>query len=185
MRSTTAYRVSVPKFDRMAAAGFFGDDHVELLDGILTMMATGPAHDYAVTRLGDFFEDLLSRDRWTVREEKPLQLGRFWKPLPDLAVVRGPALAYGHRTPERLDVALLVEVADTSYPLDTGKKLRCYQRCGVPAYWVVDLNRRRVEVREMSARGLQQSTPFLEEAEVPLVLDGREYGRIAVKDLLV
>lgn len=185
MKSTLAYRLTVQKFDRMADAGLFGDDHVELLDGILTMMATGPAHDYAVTRLGQLLRDLLARDLWTVREEKPILLGRYWKPLPDIAVVRGPALKYGHRTPGRLDVALLVEVADTSYSQDTGKKLRWYQRCGVPAYWVVDLNRRQIEVREMSEQGLQGATPYLESAEVPLVLDGIDRGRIAVGDLLV
>lgn len=185
MRTTTVYRLSVPKFDRMAAAGLFGDDRVELLDGILTMRTTGPAHDYAVTRLGELLRDLLPRDRWTVREEKPLLMGRFWKPLPDVAVVRGPALTYAHRTPGRGDLALLVEVADASYARDTGKKLRWYQRCGVPTYWVVDLNRRRVEVREMGPRGLQEFTPYLEGEEVPLILDGHGLGRVAVGDLLV
>ncbi len=71
------------------------------------------------------------------------------------------------------------------YSQDTGKKLRRYQRSGVPAYWIVDLNRRQIEVREMGEPGLQGSIPYAESAEVPLVLDGIDCGRIAVGDLVV
>jgi Uma2 family endonuclease len=184
MRDTTAYRVDVRKYRKMVAAGVFGDDKVELLGGILTMMTTSPPHDYAVTKLGDLLEDLLPRDRWTVREEKPIHLGLFWRPIPDIAVVRSPALNYAARTPRLNDTALLVEVSDTTYAIDTGKKLRRYERCGVPTYWVVDLNRRRVEVREMTARGLDPVVLYGEDEEIPLVLDGHDYGRIAVRELL-
>ena len=124
MRTSTVYRFTVSKFNRLAATGVFDDDRVELLGGVPTMMTTCPPHDYAVTRFGDFLEDCLSRERWTVREEKPIRLGRFWQPLPDIVVVRGAAKDFSTRTPEVLDIALLVEVSDTTYAKDAGKKLR-------------------------------------------------------------
>jgi Uma2 family endonuclease len=185
MKTSSVYRVTVPKFRRMAAAGLFDDDRVELLDGVLTMMTTGPAHDYAVAQLGDLIGDLLPRDRWFVREEKPLRLGLFWQPQPDIAVVRGPRLDFASRTPGRADVALIVEVSDTTYAKDAGKKLRLYERCGVPTYWLLDLSRRQLEVREMGPRGLKQAVVWHENDEVPLVLDGQERGGVSVNELLV
>jgi Uma2 family endonuclease len=95
-----------------------------------------------------------------------------------------PLLTYAHRTPRRGDIALVVEVSDTTYQKDTGKKLRGYQRAGIPTYWVVDLNRRRVEVREMTARGLAPVVLYHEQDEIPLTLDGRDYGKVPVRELL-
>jgi hypothetical protein len=63
MRSLAAYRVTVPKFNRMCAAGLFEDEKVELLGGILTKIKMGPAHDNAVTSLRDQLITLLPRDR--------------------------------------------------------------------------------------------------------------------------
>jgi Uma2 family endonuclease len=184
MRTSTAYRVSVSKFDRMCASGLFEDEKVELLGGILTMMTTGPAHDNAVTSLHDQLRDMLPRDRWTVRDQMPVHLGMFWKPMPDIAVVRGPRPDFANRTPRRIDIALIVEVSDTTYATDTGRKLRRYERCGLALYWIVDLSRRRVEVREMGVKGLSVPVYFQEHEEVPIVLDGRSYGRVVVRDLL-
>jgi Uma2 family endonuclease len=184
MRFVTAYRVSVRKFDRMCAAGLFDDEKVELLGGILTMMASGPAHDNAVLSLRDQLLRILPNDRWTVRDDMPIGLGKFWKPLPDIAVVRGIRTDYLNRTPGRLDVALIIEISDSTYGKDTGTKLRRYERCGIPLYWVVDLPRRRVEVREMSAKGLSVPVLYQEHEEIPVVLDGQDYGQVCVRDIL-
>ena len=185
MKTSMVYRLTVPKFHRLAASGVFEDDRVELLDGVLTMMTTGPAHDYAVSQLGNLLGDLLPRDRWWVREEKPLRLGLFWQPQPDIAIVRGTNREHAAQTPTRLDVALIVEVSDTTYAKDAGKKLRWYQRCGIQTYWIVDLSRRRVEVRELGTHGLEEAVFYSEGDQVPLILDGQERGRVAVAELLV
>ncbi len=186
MRHLTAYRVSVSKFDKMCAAGLFDDDRVELLNGVLTMMTSGPGHDFTVTFLRQALEALIPADRWSVREDKPLNLGLYSGSLfPDLAVVRGVHRDFSRRRRQgRLDVALIVEVSDTTYAKDVGIKLRRYERCGVPTYWIVDLNRRRVEVREMGPQGLTVPVLFQEDDAIPLVLDGQDLGRIVVKDLL-
>ena len=47
------------------------------------------------------------------------------------------------------DVAMLVEIADSSYARDGGVKMRRYAGFGIPVYWIVDLNRRVVEVRTL------------------------------------
>src|SRR5689334_21810612 len=106
MRHLTAYRVTSRKFDKMRAAGLFEDDKVELLDGVLTMMTTGPAHDNAVNALDDLLGEALPKGRWLVRTEQPVKLGLLWKPLPDVVVVRGRRSDFAHRTPGRNDIAL-------------------------------------------------------------------------------
>jgi hypothetical protein len=43
-------------------------------------------------------------------------------------------------------VALLVEVADSTYPEASGKFLRRYAFDGIAQYWIVNIDARRVEV---------------------------------------
>ena len=183
MKAIVPYRFDVPAFDTLCAAGTFGDRKVELLNGLLVMMTSGPAHDNAVTALAERLRELLPRTDWTVREEKPVVLSRRWKPLPDLVVVRGPRPRYATRTPGRLDVALLVEVSDKTYPKDSGPKRRAYAKRGIPAYWIVDVNRRVVEVYTLGAQGLTLNATFTELQAVPLVLDGTDFGLVAAADL--
>src|SRR5438128_4021395 len=85
------YRLTVRQFEKMIDAGVFRDeDHVELLGGILVdKMKKFEPHNFGVGKLGDILRDIIKPD-WIVREEKPVILGRFWNPEPDLAVVRGP-----------------------------------------------------------------------------------------------
>jgi Uma2 family endonuclease len=50
------------------------------------------------------------------------------------------------RHPGPPDIALLIEVSDTSVPMDRETKARLYARCGIDLYWIVDIQRRRVLV---------------------------------------
>ena len=182
------YRLTVPQFEAMIAPGIFGDDRVELLGGVMIMMTQYPPHTFAEEQCSDALERLLNPAEWYVREEKPVHLGRSWRPEPDVAVVRGPRAAFATRTPRAEDLALLVEVADTSYATDRGVKWRRYAAAGIPAYWIADLGKRRVEVftgptgRGKSAR-YQDVVEYGEEAEIPVAIDGREFGRIDVRPL--
>ena len=182
------YRLTVPQFEAMIGAGVFGDDRVELLGGVLVMMARYQPHDFAGEELGEVLKRTLSPQEWYVREEKPIQCGRSWRPEPDVAVVRGPRSAHRTRTPSVADVALLIEVSDTTYAKDRGVKWRRYAAAVIPAYWIVDLGKRRIEVftgptgRGRSAR-YQACVEYGEDAEIPVVIDGREFGRVAVRTL--
>ena len=104
-------------------------------------------------------------------------------------MLKGPDSVYGTRLARAEDVALLVEVADTSYAKDSGPKLRRYASFRIPVYWIVDLNRRIVEVRTQpfgkgKQAGYARCDVYQKHDQVPVVLDGREAGRIAVADLL-
>ena len=116
-------------------------------------------------------------------------VGPLLAPQPDISVLKANSRAFAHRWPQPADIALLVEVADTTYPKDTGIKLRRYAHVQVPQYWIVHLERRRVEVYRnphgRHARALYRMLEFHpDDVEVPVVIDGHDLGRIAVKEIL-
>ena len=65
--------------------------------------------------------------------------GRHWAPKPDISVLRGGDILYAARHPRPRDVMLLVEVADTTYYRDRGRKWRRYAAAGIPIYIIVRL----------------------------------------------
>jgi Uma2 family endonuclease len=188
------YRLTVRQFEAMIDAGVFLYDardplRVELLGGMLVDKLTRDnPHAYAVGCLGDHLRDSLPTD-WRVREEKSITLGRFSRPEPDVVAVRGRLEDYRVRAPRAQDVALLIEVADTTYAKDCGAKWRLYAAWGMPIYWIVNLPARQVEVyTNPSGRGkaaaYRDAQTYGPDAEPPVVIDGREVGRVAVRDLL-
>jgi Uma2 family endonuclease len=174
----------------MIDAGIFRDeDHVELLGGLLVnKMVKKPPHSLAV---GSLAAELRSKlpGGWFVTEEKPIQLGKWSQPEPDVAVIRGRIQDYGERYPTPADVAIIAEVADSSYPKDRGKKWPKYAAARIPIFWIVNLPQRQVEVyssptgrgRSASYRDVQVYGP---DDEVPVIIEGRELGRIKVRDVL-
>jgi Uma2 family endonuclease len=184
------YRLTVRQYLKMIDAGIFrDDDHVELLGGhLVDKMTKKDPHNFAVGELAEMFRDALRPD-WTVREEKSVVLGRFWRPEPDIAVARGPRDRYRAKAPGPGDLAALIEVADTSYSIDRGKKWQKYASSRIPAYWIVNLPQRQIEVYTVpsgrgKSAGYRDVTIYGEDDEVPLVIEGRELGRIKVRDVL-
>ncbi len=184
------YRLDVGQYLKMIGAGVFREeDHVELLGGLLVdKMTKYERHNFAVGGLADALRRLLPGD-WVVREEKSVVLGRRWRPEPDLAVVRGPLGRFREQSPGAEDIAMLVEVADSSYRVDRGAKWRRYAACGVMAYWIVNIDAGTVEVytdpagegREAQYRA---SRSFGPDDAVPVTIDGREVGRVTAREFL-
>jgi Uma2 family endonuclease len=183
------YRLTVRQFVKMIQANIFPEGHrVELLGGILSTMVTYDPHDFVVTHLAELLRPRLPGG-WTLREEKSVQFGRWWRPNPDISVLKSPSRAFEHRTPRPQDIALLVEVSDTTYRKDSGIKLRRYAHVRVPHYWIVNLERRQVEVYR-DPHGHHGKACYrlleyrLEDDDLPIVIDGHDLGRIAVKEIL-
>jgi Uma2 family endonuclease len=179
------YRLTLRQFETMIDAGVFGDERVELLNGIMvTKMTANHPHIFAVSTLGELLRAALPQASWWVLEEKPIRMGSASRPEPDIAIVRGPRTDYTRRLPNEHDVALVVEVSDSSYVEDTDRKLRLYEQFGVPEYWVIDLKNRQVEVFALEQRSFGAPLVYTETEEIRITLDRRAYGRIAVSALL-
>ena len=179
------WRLSVEQYHKMIDAEILDeDDPVELLEGILvTKMAKHPPHRIA-TQLTRGSLEALTVPGWYADAQEPITLTTS-EPEPDVTVVRGRRRQYLDHHPGAEDIGLVVEVADSSLARDRGLKKRTYANAGIPVYWIINLAERKVEVySEPAASDYQQRQDYDADAEVPVVLDGQEVGRLAVRDLL-
>src|SRR5262249_3124146 len=122
---------------------------------------------------------------WYVRAGKPVRLpSQISEPEPDRCAVRGGIRDYLRRHPEPADIALIVEVSDTSLIGDR-KMSQIYAAAGIPVYWIVNLVHGQDEVYVCSGPDGSGSRPIVKPGRrVPVVLDGAEVGRIRVADTL-
>ena len=183
------WRLSVDQYHAMIRAGILTeDDSVELLEGVLiAKMSKNPAHSTAKRLLLQALLRALPAG-WFADEQEPITTSDS-EPEPDLAVIRGAPRDYRDRHPGPHELALVIEVADASLRRDRGRKKRVYARASVPVYWIVNLVDRQVEVYTVPTGpgddpDYRQRQVFGPTEPLPLVVDGREVGRLTVSDLL-
>jgi Uma2 family endonuclease len=144
-------RWTLAEFERLGELGILTEeDRIELIEGELVPMSPkGNRHE--VVRGA-----ILNWLRRNLPNEFDLHVEPGWRSAgsycePDFLV--GPAGCNPTSVPPR-DVALLIEVADSSLKLDTTIKAGLYARAGVRDYWVVNALTLTARVyREPSARG--------------------------------
>lgn len=130
------------EYDRLVTLGAFGDERIELLEGMLVPMSPiGPPHSATLDRLAALLVPPLL-GRAVVRLQNPFAAREISEPQPDVAVV--PSGEYDADHPHQAH--LVIEVAESSLARDRGVKLRLYAQCAVPEYWVVNLEQRCIEV---------------------------------------
>jgi Uma2 family endonuclease len=138
-------RFSVSEYHRLIELGILTeDDNLELLEGYLVhKMSRNPPHDAAIQKGTKRWLRLLPPG-WDLRVQSAITLTDS-EPEPDFAVVRGDETTYLARHPAPADIALVVEVSDSTLPGDRDDKGRIYARAGIACYWIVNLNDRQVE----------------------------------------
>jgi Uma2 family endonuclease len=184
MNQSGLFRWTKDQFRSAADAGWFSDRKAELLGGIVYTMTTNPPHMTATLNQEDLFKNLLPPAQWFIAREITIEMGS-WMPIPDIAVVRGSRDHYKQRLPTHGDVALIVEVSDTTYAKDRGRKYRRYAARRIPVYWIVDLNRSLVEVHsDPIRRRYRNCETYLAGDSVPVVIDGQTAGHFRVSDIL-
>ncbi len=110
------YRFSLERYEELVESGAFGkQDRFHLINGYLVAkMTQNPPHITADDLCGGALQQVIPPG-WYIRASKPVRIpSRVSKPEPDRAVVRGTVRDYSRRDPDPSDVALLVEVADSS-----------------------------------------------------------------------
>lgn len=181
-------RFTVEEYRRMGEIGLLTEeDRVELLEGwIVPKMNRTPLHDATVELLDDGLRSRLPA-LWRIRIQSAITAIDS-EPEPDLAVVRRDVRSRLSRHPGAHDVALIVEVADTSLRRDRFK-VEIYGRAEIPVYWIVNLIDRRIEVDGEptgpdTAPGYRRRQDYGPGDSVPLVIGGLEIEQIAVRKLL-
>ncbi|WP_165225245.1 Uma2 family endonuclease [Aquisphaera insulae] len=174
------YRVSVDQYAAMVARGIFTkQDRLELIEGMLVRkMTKGRRHSRASENCRRAIERALP-EGWHLEVEKPVRLPlRSSMPEPDLFVARGEVDDYEDLDPGPPDVALVVEVSDTTLAADRALAAT-YLNGGIPSYWIVNLPERTLEVYTAAGREI-----LAEDADVTLFVDDQPIARLRVADFL-
>jgi Uma2 family endonuclease len=173
----------------MIQAGVFAhDERFELLEGwVVAKMSRNPPHDASMDLAR---EELAKRlpPGWRIRVQSAITTAES-EPDPDLAIVPGTARTYVTRHPAPADVALLVEIAESSLPEDRRDKGRIYARAGIAVYWIINLVDLQVEVYTdptgpSNAPQYGKRTDYVVGQSVPLNIAGESLEPVPVKDLL-
>ncbi len=183
------YRLSVAQYHAMAKHGILTtNDRVELIHGwLVPKMTKQPPHAISTGLVYDALA-LIQPGKWHVRSQEPITLVQS-EPEPDDALVRGVRRDYVGGHPQASNVALVVEVADTSLQYDRQVKKPLYAEAAIPIYWIVNLEDGQIEVySDPTGPALQpdyrKEQVFGPTEEVPVIIAGQEVARIPVRDLL-
>ncbi len=183
--------ITVEEYFQIINSGALGPEpKVELIEGVIVdkMTKTNP-HIIATDLVQYLLIRLVPAGYYFSMGNPVIIRARNSVPEPDAVVARGNPrdIRDQGRLPE--STALAVEVADTSYTLDRDRKSKLYASAGIPIFWLLDLNRRRLEVfsnptgQDDQAR-YEKTETFEEKQEAPFVLDGQEIGQFAVSEIL-
>ena len=181
-------RFTVDEYHRMGESGVIDEnDRVELLEGLIVpKMIHNPAHDATLELVDETLRRLLAA-AWRVRIQSAISTADS-EPEPDLIVVRGAIRDRAVRHPVPADIALVVEIAESSLARDRAK-CRIYAAAAIPTYWIVNLVDAQIEVYsdptgpgpspEFNQRDIYKANQSLR-----LVIDGQPIGEITASDLL-
>ena len=175
-------RITVGEYEAMIDAGIFADgEKIDLIEGMLVRKMTKKRRHTAGSAMVRRAIERVLPGGWHAESEAPIRLAnRDTLHEPDVSVIRGRIEDYLDLDPGPPDVALVVEVSYTSVKKDR-KLAATYLAGGVPAFWLVNLPDRRLEIYTNDPR-----MPTIVDASghADLVLDGQAVCRIAVADLL-
>jgi hypothetical protein len=183
------YQFTVKQYHRLIEAGVLhSGDRVELLEGYLVSKLTQtPPHPTSLEILRDTLAARVPSE-WIIRSQAPITT-QDSEPEPDLVVVPGPIRRYLKAHPRPADVALVIEVSDTTLLEDQGRKQRVYARARLPVYWIVNLPENQVEVytepRGGRAPAYRQCQVYGITDSVPIVVAGQDLGAFPVRDILL
>lgn len=191
LRATMAgfRRFTVAEYHKLIEIGVLTEnDRLELLDGYLVeKMPHDPIHDGTLQKVNRRLLALLPTG-WEARVQMVVTLSHS-EPEPDLAVVRESPNSYMTSHPGPADIALLIEVSNTTLDSDRDDKIPLYARDGIAVYWIVNLIDRQIEVYEQPSGPTSSPTygsrrTYKPGDAIPFALGGASVGTIPVNDLL-
>jgi Uma2 family endonuclease len=187
--SDAVFPLSVEQYHEMTRLGVLSDDDpVELIEGVLVFhMPKNPPHRFVTRAMFDAITAMLPVG-WHCQMQEPVTLADG-EPEPDISVIRGTPSDYRARHPIAADVAIVMEVTDSTQDRDRGTKYRSYARARIPEYWIIDLTNRCVDIfRQPAGEGEQaryeHSSRYDTLHVAPIELGGSQIGQIDLHELL-
>jgi Uma2 family endonuclease len=125
----------VEEYLRLAEAGAFDDEKVELLGGVVVAMSPqGDDHMHLLTLFNRFLAKRLPAS-FMVAPQVTYRLSEYSAPEPDFSIVSTASV-----WAKRQKADWLIEVAVSSLRKDRGIKAKLYANAGISEYWVIDAN---------------------------------------------
>lgn len=167
------------EYDRLVAEGYFDDEKVELLFGmVVPMVPIDPAHDTSQYRAQRVLTFALGA-RAQVRVNASFAASEISEPVPDIFVT--PDGSYWTEHPDR--AFLIIEVARSSLRRDRKVKTKLYGLAHVDEYWIVNHVDRVVEVHRDPHEGAWRQVSLHHPGETIAMLAFPDVT-IAVSDIL-
>jgi Uma2 family endonuclease len=179
------WRFTVAQYHRMVQLGILTeDDPVELLAGWLVQkMTKNPPHRVATRLVRNALEAIIP-DGWYVETQEPITLADS-EPEPDVAIILGNTRDYLDRHPGATEVALVVEVSDSTLERDRTLKQAIYAQAGIPTYWILNLSDRTLECYSSpSNTGTYQTQQSIAQGAVDVIINGQIIGTVELQQLL-
>jgi Uma2 family endonuclease len=177
------------EYNDLVAKGAFSGQHIYLFRGeLIEMSPQYRPHAFAVTALNEVLHLAFGiRQGFKLRPQLPFEVPGDSMPEPDLLVCTD---AQHLRVPHPDQAVLVIEVADSSLRDDHEKALE-YAGAQVPEYWIVDVNRRQVELYRHPApdatarHGFRYPPPQIIAATESIELLSKPGAAIAVAELFI
>lgn len=180
-------RFTVDEYHRLIDAGILQDgDPYELLDGWITRkMTKNPPHEVCLRLLHLVLGNLVV-EGWMFDSQLAMTLSTS-EPEPDGMIVKGTPRDYLSRHPRPDELALVIEVADSSLERDR-MKAALYAQDKIARYWIVNLVDRVIEDYSQPT-GTRVNAKYklkkiVGEQEVISLTLGRKTATLAVRDIL-
>jgi len=187
--------LDLDQYYRMLEAGVIAEGApIELIDGLLIrkdrrdsegdIMTIGTRHSSTIRRLLILLQPFAPQGVLLVQSQQPIHVSDYNAPEPDVSVLLGGVDDYSDHHPTPSEIALVVEVADSSLDFELGRKQELYRDAGVPEYWVVNLRDRCVEVfRGPQSEGWREHTGLTVDQLLETTLAGVPIS-LVVRDVL-
>lgn len=164
-RAERILRYDLHTYHRLGELGLI-PRNTELIYGVVVhKMTVSPIHSKIVTKLASLlFKNL--PDSFIVRQEKPISI-KDSEPEPDLSVIKATYDDFGDRHPETAE--LVIEAAYSSLEDDLDKAF-IYAGAGIPVYWIIDINNKKLHIFENPENGKYNIHTILEpnvKTEIP------------------
>jgi len=142
LKSTELRRFTRREYDELVNKGYFEDEKIELLRGLLvTMSPQGSEHYMITTRIANAITRALP-PRFGIAAHSPFCATDDSEPEPDICVFDTTKFPRTKPT----EALLIVEVAYSSIRRDRNIKLPIYAEANVPEYWIILVATQTVEV---------------------------------------
>ncbi len=152
----TTRLINVEEYHKMGEHGILTEsDRVELIQGqIIHMSPIGSKHAACVDKILALLLTKVSSEQLILRIQSPISLDKLSEPEPDITILKPSPNFYAEKHPGPKDILLIIEVSDTSYAYDREIKHALYAFAGIPAYCIINIDKKEIEVFHQPAENL-------------------------------